>query len=353
MKAIDNQNVGDGSRQITDGRGTAAIKDSRAEAKQAKMSLDIMSSSQQVKQAKALNALMNSVQSGSVSQLSQGPVAQLAILNQYTKSYQTAGLGRAKSVEVKNLAGTTYGPGYHNPTVTVYGWDQLRNEGHTLGAPNSTHYNAVKMHLWSGRADGPGNDKKNLVPGPANVNSKMSADPEAYLKNNINQGNRMWLKTEVQYAQNTNDPTDYQNVVPNKIKMEVGKMKKGKNYAKIHHSAPFATGPATKTWTQDIWLPGDSITHTQKNSIKNFSGKNQVDNMLAYVQNFSLQQLAATYTNLRDSVHKKALMEEYPDLFEHLGPAQQANYLGLFAPGKIPDLLNNVHNMLGAKDIVA
>lgn len=328
------------------------IQDKRPEAEQIRSSLEAIKNSPQVKQAKALQAMINQAPPQAPAQLA-GGVVQLAILPGSTAKYTDAGHTRARTVEVENLAGHAYGPGHNSPTASVFGWTQLGNGGHILGAgANSTHYNAVRMHLWSGRAGGPGNNAKNLVPGPAHVNSKMSAGPEAYLKNMINTGNRMWMKTEVTYAQNNNNPADFLNVVPNKITMEVGKMKKGRKYAAIGDVGPFGKGLPIVTWNQDIDLPGNPLAPADKTAIRNYQSNLDKDAMLQRVQNFSLQQLTAAYNALRVSVLKIQLMKAYPGIFQNMGGEGKADYLGLIAAHKIADTLRVDHGIASHKEVV-
>lgn len=138
--------------------------------------------------------------------------------------------GRADKVEIANLRGIPYGPSANPPSVDTWGWPQLAAAGHTLksAAAINTHYNAVRMHLWNGRLGGPGNDWKNLAPGPAQVNSAMSAGPETGVKDAVDLGYTVWLETAVTYAANPGLNTDFTTVIPQNISMKSGYMLDGK-----------------------------------------------------------------------------------------------------------------------------
>ena len=98
----------------------------------------------------------------------------------YDDPVKTLDSGRAGRVEVENIRGKPYGESHNSPSVAPFGWPELHTAGHTLANPNAnnSHYNAVRMHLWNGRLSGPGDQTWNLAPGPAAVNSSMSAGPE-------------------------------------------------------------------------------------------------------------------------------------------------------------------------------
>ncbi|WP_414578705.1 hypothetical protein [Anabaena sp. CCY 9402-a] len=150
---------------------------------------------------------------------------------------------RAKEVYVQNIQGTPLGAAANSPTAAgnPFGWTELHAAGHTLAntGSNNSHYNAVRMHLWNGRLGGPGNESWNLAPGPAKVNSMMSAGPETSAKNLVEAGESIWLKTNVSYLNNSTNANDFTSVVPNRIDMAWGVM----------------GNTASGTWGTDIQLP--------------------------------------------------------------------------------------------------
>lgn len=134
------------------------------------------------------------------------------------KDVQVSEDHRAKEVYAENLRGEPLEPAANSPSVSPFGWDELWTAGHTLGnrGGNSSHYNAVRMHLWNGRLGGPGNKTWNLAPGPAKVNSMMSAGPEMAAKLLVDAGHSVWIRTKVSYMNNSTNANDFTSVVDRK-----------------------------------------------------------------------------------------------------------------------------------------
>lgn len=60
---------------------------------------------------------------------------------------------RALKVEARNIRGRPLFIAANQPSVSPFGWSQLRTAGHTLAnsSATSSHYNAVRMHLMNQR----------------------------------------------------------------------------------------------------------------------------------------------------------------------------------------------------------
>lgn len=173
---------------------------------------------------------------------------------------------RAGEVLAQNLAGSPLGMAANSPTAKPFGWNELWTAGHTLAntGANNSHYNAVRMHLWNGRLGGPGDEKWNLAPGPAQVNSAMSAGPEAQSKAATAGGDFTWLRTKVTYQSPDNgNANDFTSVIPNRIEMEWGYMIDASGA--IARSKTTTRGAAAAPlWSVAIPQPIGALTATQR-----------------------------------------------------------------------------------------
>lgn len=211
-------------------------------------------------------------------------------------NYQQKG-GRAGKVSVENIRGKSLGAGANSPSVDVFGWPELMNDGHTLANPNAnnSHYNAVRMHLWNGRLGGPGNDPNNLAPGPATTNSSMSAGPETAAKDAVDSGYRIWLETEVWYQNSSGQRNDYTSVIPNRMKMEWGYM-----------SMSGGRGPAEPPqWDETIDQPAGALTAHQQGQYQALTTTGALDNMLLTASN---QEKAQAYSIVAPALQKHMLL---------------------------------------------
>ncbi|BAU09887.1 hypothetical protein LEP3755_03630 [Leptolyngbya sp. NIES-3755] len=206
---------------------------------------------------------------------------------------------RAKKVEVINLQGTPLGAAANSPSVAPFGWNELWNAGHTLGnrQGHSSHYNAVRMHLWNGRLGGPGNEKWNLAPGPAKINSQMSAGPETAAKNLAEAGYKIWLRTEVKYQSNSTTATDFTAVVPHRIDMAWGVM-----------------GQSGTTWGADIPLPVAPLGTTEAQQYKDWD-KTKATDLITQLQSVSDQVRAQVYDLVSHDDLKVAILKAFPSIY--------------------------------------
>jgi len=255
---------------------------------------------------------------------------------------------RAGVVDVQNIRGDTYGESHNSPSIDdVFGWQQLYAAGHTLGNPNSTHYNAVRMHLWNGRLDGPGNEKWNLAPGPATTNSSMSAGPETAAKLAVDSGSRIWLRTEVFYQNNGIDANDFTNVVPNRMKMEWGYMYTATNAVAprndiFGNATSVKRGPAMPpAWDEAIDQPAGAMTETRKNEYRALKDGQtaELDNMFATV---STQEKAQAFEVVTDTL-KRHIILKYAEVYLSMAEATRAQVLTLLG---LPDVLHLIQNVL-------
>lgn len=238
--------------------------------------------------------------------------------------------GRAGLVEVENLRGEEYGPGENSPSVAPIGWNELKDAGHTLanGLPHNSHYNAVRMHLWNGRLGGPGGDVRNLAPGPAQVNSAMSAGPEKGAKDLVEDGNAIWLSTEVTYQTNTVNASDLSSVIPNHIHMEFGRM------------VPASGGPGKMrgsgvAWDADIDQPAGALTADKQLLYKGVSGEPALESLL---HNTSKQEKAQAYGLVPDPL-KVPLILKHPEVYQGLGDPEKTAALGAMTAPQVIELI--------------
>ncbi|MCP5116851.1 MAG: hypothetical protein GY953_38995, partial [bacterium] len=259
---------------------------------------------------------------------SSAPVIQLKGIDNDPPSVTPKG-GRAGIVDVENIHGATYGQAPTSPSVdAVFGWQHLHAAGHTLGNAHSTHYNAVRMHLWNGRLDGPGDKKWNLAPGPAAINSSMSAGPEMAAKLAVDGGGRIWLKTEVGYQNNGADANDFTNVVPSRMKMEWGYMLTAEDNIAPHidlfgNSAPVKRGPAmAPDWDMAIDQPAGAMTELRKVEYRTLRDDQtaDLDLMFAAVSN---QEKAQAF-EVVSPVLQKHIILNYPEVFMSMGLATRS-----------------------------
>lgn len=236
--------------------------------------------------------------------------------------------GRAGLVEVENLRGEEYGPGANSPSVAPIGWNELKDAGHTLanGLPHNSHYNAVRMHLWNGRLGGPGGDVRNLAPGPAQVNSAMSAGPETGAKILVEAGKAIWLSTKVTYQTNTVNASDLTSVIPNHIHMEFGPM----------DSAPSGAvrGPGV-AWDTDIDQPVGALTGDKQKQYKDVVEWSALDMLL---HDASKQEKAQAYGLVPDPL-KVPLILKHPKVYQGLGDPEKTAALGAMTAHQVGQLI--------------
>ncbi|PZT73344.1 hypothetical protein DNK56_17840 [Streptomyces sp. AC1-42W] len=248
---------------------------------------------------------------------------------------------RAQSVEVHNIAGKPLGPSANQPTVDTFGWQELRQAGHTLGnripGVQNSHYNAVRMHLWNGRLGGPGDKTYNLAPGPAVVNSSMSAGPEMSAKNAVEQGETIWLHTWVQYRNSSNVANDFASVIPSDMWMEWGLMQ--------NSTTP---GPRKEQWHERIDQPAGALTPAQQQVLQNVATPAALDALLKPVgqPHASKQEQAQAY-ELVPAALKPHMLINYPSIYQSFDTAARASVLCQLAPVDVLQLANH-HGYLTA-----
>lgn len=221
--------------------------------------------------------------------------------------------GRAGKVKVTNISGKPLGLGANSPGVGPFGWNELYDAKHTLGHPDAdrSHYNAVRMHLWSGRLGGPGKKTWNLAPGPAQVNSLMSGGPETKAKDAVAAGRKIWLETAVTYASNSGLANDFASVIPNNISMKWGYMK------------PDGTPDAevAPTWSQAIDQPAGAMSLAQKGAYTALTDMDTA-NLDGLLTGQSRQVLAQAYVLVTTAL-KKHMLLTYRDVYLGMDPDGQ------------------------------
>ncbi|MFC5449798.1 hypothetical protein [Paenibacillus aestuarii] len=238
--------------------------------------------------------------------------------------------GRAGKVSVENIRGTSLGPGANAPRVEPIGWRELHDGGHTLAHPDSTGYNAVRMHLWNGRLDGPGDEELNLAPGPAQINSLMSAGPEQSAKEAVDQRGKIWLETEVSYQNDNVQANDFTSVVPNEISMDWGYMN-GNN-----------RGAAEVTWSETIDQPAGALTDDQKDEYRELDDEEDLDDKLSTASN---QEIAQAYNLVIPDLQKYMLLN-YDTIFLGMLDEDRETALSTLDENEVIALIN----MLGYSD---
>ncbi len=256
----------------------------------------------------------------------------------------TANSGRAGSVEVTNIRGRPLGAGANSPPQNqyVFGWQQLYDAEHTLAHPSTTrsHYNAVRMHLWNGRLGGPGNDARNLAPGPAVVNSSMSAGPETASKDAVSAGYLIWLKTSVTYQNSSGIATDFTSVVPNSMTMKWGYMvtSTGNPIKTIHAFGPISKGPAeAPTWSAIIDQPPGALDPLVITAYKGYTvaDTGALDLRLGVA---SKQELGQAFGLVIPAL-KKYMLLKYRDLYLNMQDSDREEVLNLLTVAEINDLI--------------
>jgi Domain of unknown function (DUF4157) len=259
----------------------------------------------------------------------------------------TANSGRAGSVEVTNIRGKPLGPSANAPPQNqyVFGWQQLHAAEHTLAHPSTTrsHYNAVRMHLWNGRLGGPGNDDRNLAPGPALVNSSMSAGPETASKDAVSAGYRIWLKTTVTYQNNPGVATDFTCVVPNNMTMSWGYMEDS-----LGNKAPMYSlgGPTVYTqgaaeppgWSMAIDQPPGALSSSVKAAYQGYTATDTAALDLR-LGTASRQELGQAFGLVIPDL-KKYMVLKYRDLYLNMQDTDREEVLTALTVDQIKDLIN-------------
>ncbi|MER6556441.1 DUF4157 domain-containing protein [Streptomyces sp. NPDC001027] len=221
--------------------------------------------------------------------------------------------GRAHIVEVDNLRGRTLNTAHNPPSVEPIGWANLRAAGLALGGdkPKGAPYHAVRMHLWNGRLGGPGKETWNLAPGPAQVNSLMSKQAEDPVKNLVDSGHRVWLRTEVNYGLSPANDAVYSSTVPNHISM-VWKVQ--------------GNPSLDDSWQSPILVPGEPLQGTAKIPYQNWTGTaaDLVTDLMTKDDQTRAQVISLVPT--RDL--KVAILQGYPDVYRDISSATQADLLG-------------------------
>ncbi len=214
---------------------------------------------------------------------------------------------RAKKVEAKNIRGWPLFAAANSPTLagSPFGWKELNTAGHTLAntSSTSTHYNAVRMHLMNGRLGGPGDKKWNLAPGPAKINSIMSAGPETSAKLLVEAGNSIWLTTEVRYMNNSTNATDFTSVVPNHIDMRWGVM----------------GASASSTWSSDIELPVAPLQGAAAKVYEDWP-KSDPAGLVAKLQNETDQVRAQVFDLVQHDDLRFAILMAFPQTYLSMEP---------------------------------
>lgn len=235
---------------------------------------------------------------------------------------------RAVKAEARNVRGQSLGPAANSPTASPFGWQELRNAGHTLasGLDHSSHYNAVRMHLINGRLGGPGDDKRNLVPGPAKINSMMSAYPETLAKGLVDAGNSVWLRTEVTYQGNSTNAHDFTSVVANRIKMEWG-----------------VEGHAGTSWETDIELPVAPLQGADAARYQSWASGNGAA-LVADLQSKPMQVKAQVFDLVTHNDLKIDILRAFPDVYFGMEPATKGAILrDVNAMHQLPAFLATLH----------
>lgn len=239
--------------------------------------------------------------------------------------------GRAGLVEVENLRGKELGKGANSPSVEPIGWNELRSAGHTLANKqlNNSHYNAVRMHLWNGRLGGPGGDVLNLAPGPAQVNSAMSAGPETGAKNLVEAGHAIWLSTRVTYQSDTVNASDFSSVIPNHIHMEFGPM--------VSSSGGLVRGTGS-SWDTDIDQPAGALTGVKQKQYTNVTSETA---LLSLLLPASKQEKAQAYGLVQDHL-KPALLLHHSNVYLGLGDPERTAALRAMTTLQVNMLIGNL-----------
>ncbi|MEE1783452.1 hypothetical protein PUR71_11100 [Streptomyces sp. SP17BM10] len=225
---------------------------------------------------------------------------------------------RSGTVTVTGLHGTPLEDGHNQPKAAgdPIGWAALVNQGLQLGGrmPANAHDNAVRMHLWNGRLGGPGDNPLNLAPGPAQVNSEMSARAETPVKDLVASGYTVDLTTQVGYQRGPGNPLDLATVVPDRIAMRwIGRF----------------AGQADQngSWTAQIPLPVAALTPLDQQAYRQLPDTpQQAQVLVADLQNRTDQYRGEVLAVVGLGL-KRAVMEAHPDLYAIQTPQDKATFL--------------------------
>ncbi len=268
---------------------------------------------------------------------SPGGIAQRAYELNRLKDVKVTQDHRAKEVYAENLRGQSLGAAANSPSVAPFGWNELWDKGHTLGnrGGNSSHYNAVRMHLWNGRLGGPGNETWNLAPGPAKVNSMMSAGPEMSAKLLVDAGYAVWLRTKVSYMNNSTNANDFTSVVPNRIDMEWGVM----------------GDTASGSWGMDIELPVAPLSGLAAQEYRAWD-KNDPNGLVGKLATVTDQVRAQAYDLVQHNELRLAILKAYPQIYLGMDPVSQGGVLQKMADPMLLDFYTNVLQAAGKPDLL-
>lgn len=225
---------------------------------------------------------------------------------------------RAKTVRAKNIRGETLGAAANSPSVEPFGWSELKTAGHTLAntSGHNSHYNAVRAHLMNGRLGGPGDEKWNLAPAPAQVNSLMSAGPETAAKNLVDAGHTIWIETTVSYHGNSTTANDFTSVVPNHILMKWGTMD-GNGPEKV----------PLKDWSTSIDLPVAPLQGHEAQEYKDWdSGKSA--ELVSKLSTQSNQVRAQAFDLVSHDNLKFEIIKAYPSVYLSMERRTKGQVLG-------------------------
>jgi hypothetical protein len=232
---------------------------------------------------------------------------------------------RAKTVRAERISGQTLGAAANSPSVAPFGWAELKAAGHTLANTSgaSSHYNAVRAHLMNGRLGGPGDEKWNLVPAPAQINSMMSAGPETAAKLLVDAGHSVWIETTVSYYGNSTTATDFTSVVPNRITMLWGTM----------------DGTVAQNWSRAIDLPVAPLQGAEAQEYKDWdSGKAlELVNKLATQSN---QVQAQAFELVSHNNLKFEILKAYPKVYLSMERVTKGRVLNALDEKQRMELLN-------------
>lgn len=243
---------------------------------------------------------------------------------------------RAGEVRAQNLHGQPLGLAANSPTpgAQPFGWGALIQAGHTLANENSSGYNAVRMHLWNGRLGGPGDEVWNLAPGPAIINSAMSAGPEMASKNATAQGFYTWLRTKVTYQNGPVNANDFTSVIPNHIEMEWGYMDPPNAPGKVR-------GPAVgNMWQKNIDQPAGALTIDQKAEYANWAAGDTV-NLGTKLDAASDQERAQAFELVQHDDLKRFILFKYPAVYLGMQDSRKGAILTQLNPAEISYLFVN------------
>jgi hypothetical protein len=219
------------------------------------------------------------------------------------KPHQVRPIGndhRARTVRADNIKGDTLGAAANSPSVAPFGWNELKQAGHTLAntSGNNSHYNAVRAHLMNGRLGGPGDKDWNLAPAPAQINSQMSAGPETSAKNLVDGGNTIWIETTVGYHSSSTTATDFTAAVPNRIDMRWG----------------VQSDKTGQSWGADIELPVAPLSATEAQEYIDWPDGSGNDLVLALATK-SNQVRAQAFDLVQYAALKLAILKAYPQVY--------------------------------------